>query len=91
MARGALSRPEYFPVATYRSVWLSMPMNDGMVLIRERRGMIAKIGRELGIKPSAVSMWAKVPAERVVEVERITDIPRECLRPDLYRTSEAAE
>lgn len=33
-------------------------------------------------------MWKKVPAEQVVEVERITGLPREELRPDLYRGAE---
>lgn len=42
-----------------------------------------------GKKPytlAAISAWVKVPAELVVEVERITGLPREQLRPDLYRS-----
>ena len=56
---------------------------DGMTLIRQQRGLIAKIARELGIKGSAVSMWTKVPAERLPDVERITGIPRYKLRSDI--------
>lgn len=33
---------------------------------------------------AAVSAWAKVPAERVIELEALLGIPREQLRPDLY-------
>ena len=56
---------------------------DGMDRIRAERGMIAKIARGLGIKASAVSMWKRVPAERLPEVERITGFPRHQLRPDI--------
>ena len=35
--------------------------------------------------PQAISQWDQVPAERVVEVERATGVPRERLRPDLFR------
>jgi DNA-binding transcriptional regulator YdaS (Cro superfamily) len=54
-----------------------------MDLIRDRRGLIAEIARGLKINPSAVSMWVRVPAERLPEVERITGIPRHELRPDI--------
>ncbi len=50
---------------------------------------MAKLARELGLARSAVAMWTRVPAERVVEIERITGIPRERLRPDLYRNPPA--
>jgi len=45
---------------------------------------VAKVARELGIRPQAVSQWQRVPAERVLDVERITSIPRCRIRPDLY-------
>jgi DNA-binding transcriptional regulator YdaS (Cro superfamily) len=45
---------------------------------------MAKIAEELGITRAAVSTWRRVPAERVIAVERITEIPRHELRPDLY-------
>jgi DNA-binding transcriptional regulator YdaS (Cro superfamily) len=55
------------------------------VLKAASRGEIA---RRLGINLSAVSRWFKrgqIPSERVVAVEGITGVPRERLRPDLYR------
>lgn len=56
-----------------------------MALIRARRGTMAKIAKSLGISRAAVSLWDKIPAEVVVQVEAVTEIPREQLRPDLYR------
>lgn len=41
---------------------------------------------QLGIVASALSKWERkrVPAERVLEVERATGISRHDLRPDIY-------
>lgn len=55
-------------------------------------GVPAKIARDLGLTPQAVSIWMckkRIPAERVVEVEMVTGIDRERLRPDLYRVPAA--
>ena len=48
------------------------------------RGARLRIARELGITHGAVYQWRRIPAERVLEVERITGVPRHVLRPDLY-------
>ena len=37
-----------------------------------------------GISPQAVGQWQRVPAERVIEVERVTGVSRHELRPDIY-------
>lgn len=50
----------------------------------KRRGIISDIARACGITPGAVSQWQRVPAERVLDVERVTGVPRHALRPDLY-------
>jgi DNA-binding transcriptional regulator YdaS (Cro superfamily) len=68
-------------------------MVRGIALLRAQRGLQAVVARELGLTRAAVTKWQKVPAERLLEVERITGIPREQLRPDLYagrRCTEAA-
>lgn len=36
------------------------------------------------ITPQAVSQWDRVPAERALDVERVTGVPRHELRPDIY-------
>jgi len=50
----------------------------------EAAGGAAKLARELGITTQAISQWRRVPVDRVSEVERVTGIPREELRPDVF-------
>lgn len=52
--------------------------------IAPNRGDGTRIARLLGISRAAFWHWRRVPAERVIDVERVTGIPREDLRPDLY-------
>lgn len=67
-------------------------MTDTTVLervVKQAGGRIA-LADKLGIKPQAVSQWDKVPALRVLDVERITGISRHELRPDVFGEAEAA-
>jgi DNA-binding transcriptional regulator YdaS (Cro superfamily) len=43
---------------------------------------LSESGRPLS--PQAVSLWTKVPPERVLEVERLTGVSRHELRPDVF-------
>ncbi len=43
-----------------------------------------KLARALGIVPSAVTQWTRVPPRHVPMVEQITAISRHELRPDLW-------
>lgn len=52
--------------------------------LSEERGRGARLAEALRISQPAISMWPRVPAERVLDVERETGIPRTQLRPDLY-------
>jgi DNA-binding transcriptional regulator YdaS (Cro superfamily) len=47
-------------------------------------GGLAAIAEPLGVTPQAVSQWNEVPSRRVLDVERLSGIPRTELRPDLY-------
>ena len=40
--------------------------------------------RALGINRQAIWGWTQVPADRIIEVERLTGVSREELRQDLY-------
>ena len=45
---------------------------------------LERIGQACGITAQAVCLWSKVPILRVFQVEKLTGIPRETLRPDIY-------
>ena len=56
-------------------------------------GTAARLAELLGVTGQAVGQWDRVPAERVLAVERATDgkVLRTELRPDLYPPDELAE
>jgi DNA-binding transcriptional regulator YdaS (Cro superfamily) len=61
----------------------------GLELAKEAAGGNVALSCELAalgvtITPQAISQWDKVPAERVVEIEAATGVPRHLLRPDLH-------
>lgn len=58
---------------------------DGLEAAIIATGSRSELARRLGISRGAIHFWKKIPAERVVEIEQITGVPRETLRPDLYR------
>ena len=45
------------------------------------------LAEKIGVTPQAVQQWKKnnkVPAERVISVERLTGVSRHDIRPDIY-------
>jgi DNA-binding transcriptional regulator YdaS (Cro superfamily) len=42
------------------------------------------LAKLLKIKSQNFYRWRRVPAERVLQIEEVTKIPRHRLRPDLY-------
>jgi DNA-binding transcriptional regulator YdaS (Cro superfamily) len=59
-------------------------MEEGLEKAIEKAGGIRPLARLLGISAAAVSQWRQVPSRHVISIERLTGIPREILRPDLY-------
>lgn len=49
-----------------------------------RAGGVSAMARALGITKGAVSQWSICPPSRVLDVERMSSIPRHDLRPDWY-------
>lgn len=60
-------------------------MEDGLKAAIDAAGGLRSLARLLGISFQAIQQWKKVPAERMLEIERVTGVARERLRPDLYR------
>lgn len=56
----------------------------------EKAGGVVSLARELGIKHTAMYSWKRVPAERVLDIERIAGISRHELRPDIFGEAPAA-
>lgn len=50
----------------------------------KKAGGESSLARQLSIKHNAFYVWKRIPAERVLKIERITGISRHDLRPDLY-------
>lgn len=51
----------------------------------EKSGGLVALAADLGIKHQALYSWTRVPAERVIDIERITGVSRHDIRPDLSR------
>ncbi|MGY8679774.1 YdaS family helix-turn-helix protein [Bradyrhizobium sp. UFLA05-153] len=50
-------------------------------------GGIRALARALGRNPALVARWTKVPYDYLLEVERVTGVDREDLRPELFHRS----
>lgn len=60
---------------------------DALTQAIEKAGSQGRLARALGLKQQTIFGWkerGKVPAERVIEVERLTGVSRHDLRPDIY-------
>lgn len=64
------------------------PTNAYMINIveqaAEKAGGVVALARELGIKHASLHSWRQVPANRVLDIERITGISRHEMRPDIF-------
>jgi DNA-binding transcriptional regulator YdaS (Cro superfamily) len=49
-----------------------------------KAGGVRALSRWLGVAHQAVSAWPRAPALRVLEIERLTEVSRHDLRPDVY-------
>lgn len=59
-------------------------MDIGIEKAVKAKGSIAALARAIGITRAAICQWDRIPADRIVEIERLTGVPRSELRPDLY-------
>ena len=63
-----------------------MPSKHPLDIAAHAIGGYSKLAEALQISRQAVAKWRhrQIPAERVREVERISGVSRQILRPDLY-------
>jgi len=74
-----------FLLDVFRAVMITLPdMHKPLEKAIEQAGGLRELGRKLGISHQAIHQWVRVPAERVLTVERITGVSRHALRPDIY-------
>jgi DNA-binding transcriptional regulator YdaS (Cro superfamily) len=62
-------------------------MENGLKMAIKAAGGTRRLAALLGISPAAIAQWNRIPAERIIQIERTTGVPRNLLRPDLYRES----
>ena len=60
----------------------------GLELAIKTAGGVGSLARGLGIAQPSVSAWSRIPAERVLAVEALTQVECFVLRPDLYGSPE---
>lgn len=67
-------------------------MTDFLKTLAARNIRLSELARDMAVNKSTASRWIsrRVPAERVIEIERITGISRHDIRPDLYPRDGAA-
>lgn len=64
-----------------------MDQSDVIATAFEKAGGIKAVATAMRMTEEGVRLWrvrGKVPAERVIELEELSGIARERLRPDLY-------
>lgn len=68
------------------ATFATMMQNTLRDILHSRGIKAANLARELGVDKAQVTRWSKgrIPAERVIDIERATGVPRHHLRPDLY-------
>lgn len=66
--------------------------DPGVAAAIEAAEGVGKLAALLGIKSASVSEWSRVPAERVLDIERLTRgaVNRHQMRPDLYPIEQEA-
>jgi DNA-binding transcriptional regulator YdaS (Cro superfamily) len=67
-----------------------IPMDTGLERVIGHFGNKSAMATALQIARQAIQQWDRVPVNRVLEIERMTGIPRTELRPDIYPPEQRA-
>lgn len=65
-------------------------MKTGMEAVKESVPSLAHLAREIGVTRGAVAQWDRVPAERIADVARVTNLSFDIIRPDLFAATKGA-
>lgn len=60
-------------------------MNDPKQRAIDGAGGLMALADKIGITYQAIQQWAQIPDKWLIRVEEASGVPREELRPDLYR------
>lgn len=44
-----------------------------------------KLGKALGLSKAAIYFWKEIPVKHLAAIEKLTGVPREELRPDIFK------
>ena len=55
-----------------------------IIMACKQAGGMRALARAIGINYQNIQGWRRIPAERMIDIETVTGIPRERLRPDLF-------
>ncbi|MFZ4806124.1 MAG: transcriptional regulator [Hyphomicrobiaceae bacterium] len=58
--------------------------DEGLTAAIRAAGSISRLAQLVGVSQPAVSEWKRVPVHRVVQVEQLTGLSRDFLRPDIF-------
>jgi DNA-binding transcriptional regulator YdaS (Cro superfamily) len=71
------------------SIEFETPMDPGKKAAVKAAGGIRSLARKLGLSHVSVLRWTTIPVRRLLDIESVTGVPREELRPDIFRTPNA--
>lgn len=57
----------------------------GLKRAAKAAGSLAALARLLGITSQSLQKWKRVPRKRILQIEKLTGVPREKLAPELFR------
>mgnify|MGYP003641527825 FL=1 len=60
-------------------------MTNDIVSICRNAGGVAYVAKQLGLSRQSIYQWTEVPADHLVDLERITGVDRSFIRPDLFK------
>jgi hypothetical protein len=62
-----------------------------LISVFRKMGSATALAQALGITRAAVSRWDRIPIRHLTTVSKLTNIPRQKLRPDLYESESSSD